>query len=419
MEHFITELIIVKENKTPKIFLSYSWKDMDEASILEEDFNKIGIPLIKDTVDIKFKDSITNYMKSIRNADFAVILLSDNYLKSQNCMFEALEILKEQNHVEKLLPILVKEPKIFTAKDRIKYVKYWKTQKEELKKELEEIDVTSSIDSYNDLKQLEIIYSSVDNFLKTLGDLKTSTLESLKNENYKSIIDYLGFEDIRFLLDLFLISKIEDLTVKELAIERHIQTFGESAYALFSKAATKGKIGKKTEAKLLFEKSLQLDPNNAAAWNNLGFLFDKQFNQINKAFDCYKKAIEIEPSLIVARINLATVYSRKEKNKKAKEEYEKILRIAPHEPKAHNNIANIYRSYNNKEKVIFHFTEAIKYNPKYAEAYLNLANYYDVQLNEYDKALELYKTTKEIANSKNIDLIVDKMVELLHERTKN
>lgn len=413
---------MTKQNNTPKIFLSYSWKNKEEASIIESDFNKIGIPLIKDTLNLKFKDSISEYMKSIRNADFAIILLSEEYLKSINCMYEALEILKEQNHKEKILPIFINELKIFTASDRIKFIKHWQNQKDSLTKELEGIDVTSSIESYSDLKQIEIIYSSIDSFLKGIGDLKASTLKELKKENYKSIINYLGYEDISFLIDLFIISKIESSELKDVAIKNHIDKFGISSQALFFQAKTKSDLGSKEEAKLLYQKSLRLDNRNSATWNNLGFLFDKQFNEINKAFECYKKAVEIDPNLIEAGINLATVYSRKNKISKAKEEYIRILKIAPFESKAHNNIANIYRGYkdkdNNKDKIIYHFTEAIKYNPKFTEAYINLANYYDVELSDFDKAEIYYNMAKKVANNKDVDEIVDIMIGLLNKRRK-
>lgn len=407
---------MTKQNITPKIFLSYSWQNKEEASLIESDFNRIGIPLIKDTLNLKFKDSISEYMKSIRNADFALILISDDYLKSTNCMNEALEILKEQNHKDKILPILVNGTKIFTASDRIKFIKYWKDKKDRLSLELEGLDVTSSIESYGDLKLFKTIYLSIDSFLKSIGDLKTSTLDELKKENYKSIIDYLGFEDVSYLLDLLVISQIESLTLKEFALKNHIDKFGISSHALFSKAKTKADLGNKDEAKVLYQESLKLDSNNSATWNNYGFLLDRQFNQHNKALECYKKAIEIEPNLIVARINLATVYSRKNKTNKAKQEYLRILEINPCEPKAHNNIANIYRKFNDKEKIIYHFTEAIKYNSKYTEAYINFANYLDLELSDFEKAEFYYRKAKEIANDKNVDIIVDKMIELLNNR---
>ncbi|OAB80846.1 toll/interleukin-1 receptor domain-containing protein [Cochleicola gelatinilyticus] len=407
---------MTSENKTPTIFLSYSWSNKKEATLLTKDFDEIGIPLIKDTITLKYKDSLTDYMQSIRNTDFAIILLSDEYLKSQNCMFEAIEILKEQNHKEKILPILINNPIIFKAQDRIKYIKYWRNKRDLLKAELEELDVTSAIDSYNDLKIIEIIYSSIDSFLKTIGDLKTSTLEELKEENYKSIIEYLGFEDISFVLDLLLIMRIENLVIKEYALDKHIEKFGESSLAYYSIAHNKANLFKKEEAKFFYEKAIELNPNSESSWNNLGFLYDKQFKQEKKAMECYQTAIRINPNLIIARINLALIFSSKNLTKKAENQYLEILKINPQEPKAHNNIGNIYRGFKNKEKAIFHFKKAIEYKPDYAEAYLNLGNYYDIQLDEFEKAIPYYEKAKKIANNEVIDEIVDTMYTLKKRR---
>lgn len=405
-----------ENNKIPTVFLSYSWKNKDQATIIENDFNKIGISLQKDTIDLKYKDSISDYMKSIRNADFAIILLSDDYLKSENCMFEALEILKEQNHKEKILPILVKGTKVFNAKDRIGYIKYWKTRKEELQNDLKEIDITSSLNSYSDLKNYETIYSSIDNFLKTLGDFKTSTLEELKEENYKSVIEYLGFEDISFVLDLIILSQINNYNIQEIAIDKHLQTFGESYLALSTKALIKDKLRKKDEAKFLYEKSLKINPNNAYTLNNLGFLLDSQFNNPKKAIDFYKKAININPKLIIARINLALTYNKEGKIEKAKKEYLKTLKISPSDVDAHNNLGNIYRTLKKKEKAIYHFEKAIEYNSKYPNAYLNLGNYYDVQLNEFEKAIPYYEKAKKIANNETMDYIIEMMYKFRKKR---
>lgn len=407
----------MKENiKTPTIFLSYSWNNKDQANIIESDFNNVGISLQKDTIDLKYKDSISDYMKSIRNADFAVILLSDDYLKSENCMFEALEILKEQNHKEKILPILIKGTKIFNAKDRIEYIKYWKNKKEELENDLKEIDMTSSLNSYSDLKNYETIYSSIDSFLKTIGDLKTSTLEELKEENYKSIIEYLGFEDITFVLDLITLSQIDNYEIQEIAIDKHIEQFGESYLALSTKALIKDKLKKKEEAKRYYEKSLNLNSENSYAWNNLGYLYASQFGNNKKAIDCYKKAIKLNPNLIVARINLGLAYSQIGKIEKSKKEYLKVLNISPYDKDAHNNLGNIYRGTKNKEKVIYHFETAIKYNPDFSNAYLNLGNYYDIQLNEFDKAIPYYEKAKKIANNEVMDKIVETMYTMKKKR---
>ena len=404
-------------NKIPKIFLSYSWANFESANTLQKDFENIGIPLIKDTLDLKYKDSIIEYMQKIRNSDFAILLISEEYLKSVNCMYEALEILKEQNHSEKILPILIKGTKNFETSDRIKFIKYWKEKKENLEQELDGIDVTSAIESYNDLKNISKIYLSIDSFLKKVSDLKTLSLYELKKEKYKSILDYLGFEDVTFIYDLLFISQIDNLNFKEIAIDKHFEKFGLSYFALSMKARIKGDLGKYKEAKILYEKSLTINKKVPSTLNNYGFLLDSKFGKTKKAIPFYKKAISIDKNLVEARINLALAYSETGKKQKAKKEYYKVLEIYPNNSDAHNNLANLYRS-ENKEKAIYHFEQALKHNPKDVNALMNLGNFYDVQINDFEKAKIYYEKAKKIAKNKNVDYIVDTMYNMREKRKK-
>lgn len=396
--------------------MSYSWLDQEEASLIESDFEKIGVPLIKDTINLKYKDSISKFMAKIRNADFAILLISDNYLKSQNCMTEALEIMKEQNHKDRILPVLVKNPKIFKASDRVNYLKYWKDHKQQLESNLKDINPTKAIESFTDLKLIDQIYSSMDNFLKTIGDQMSMSLGQLKEENYKSIIDHLGFEDVSFAIDLLIISQINNLQIKEIALKQHLKTFGKSVHYLFSLARTKVQLGKYKQARDLYKESLSIDPNYISSLNNLGYLLDSVFDNQTEAMVYLKKAVKLSPGMITARINLANVYSKKGQLQRAKEEYLAILKLDPFEPMVHNNIANKYRGEGNHDKAIFHFKEAIRIKPDYIDAYLNLANLYDVTLNDYSTATKYYTLAKQIANSNNINEIVDKMLEMMHKR---
>src|SRR5690606_21135871 len=108
-------------------------------------------------------------------------------------------------------------------------------------------------------------------------------------------------------------------------------------------------------------KSLKLNPENAYTLNNLGFLIDSQFNNPKKAIEYYKKAIDLNPKLVISRINLALTYNKEGKVEKARKEYLKILKISPYDVDAHNNLGNIYRTLRNKEKAIYHFEKAIEY----------------------------------------------------------
>ena len=86
-------------NKT--IFISYSWNDRDIVDKIEKGLKPItqllGISLIRDTRDLKYNESVEGFMKRVKNEDYVLMLITDNYLKSENCTFEINEFLRSRN----------------------------------------------------------------------------------------------------------------------------------------------------------------------------------------------------------------------------------------------------------------------------------------------------------------------------------
>ena len=62
-----------------------------------------------------------------------------------------------------------------------------------------------------------------------------------------------------------------------------------------------------SSAKKYYQKAIEIKPNYANAYINLGTVF-KELEQTDKAMNCYIKAIEILPSLSYAHSNLGTIY---------------------------------------------------------------------------------------------------------------
>lgn len=73
------------------IFLSYSWVDEHIANSIDSQFSYYGITLLRDVRDLKYKQSISDFMKKVRSTDNIIIIISENYLQSKNCMYEVLE----------------------------------------------------------------------------------------------------------------------------------------------------------------------------------------------------------------------------------------------------------------------------------------------------------------------------------------
>ena len=75
------------------LFISYNREQKDFADKIESSARTI-CPVLRDTNDIAPWGSIEEFMNRIRKADYAVLLISDEYLKSINCMYEACQLYK-------------------------------------------------------------------------------------------------------------------------------------------------------------------------------------------------------------------------------------------------------------------------------------------------------------------------------------
>jgi len=160
--------ILMKEN----IFLSYCWNDSSEADRIYDYFKRNqNIGLHRDKIDIKKWGSIKEYMQSISNMDYIILLISDSYLKSANCMYEVLEVMRDRNYRDKIFPAVIYSG-IYSPVTRAKYVKYWQDEFKELEGTLKEINVQNLGKLNEDLKRRQDISSNI----SLLYSLPSSTL---------------------------------------------------------------------------------------------------------------------------------------------------------------------------------------------------------------------------------------------------
>lgn len=78
------------------LFISYNREQKDFADKIESSIRSV-CPILRDTNDIAPWGNIEEFMNRIRQAEYAVLLISDEYLKSINCMYEACQLYKDVN----------------------------------------------------------------------------------------------------------------------------------------------------------------------------------------------------------------------------------------------------------------------------------------------------------------------------------
>ncbi len=181
--------------KTPRIFISYSHKDKDIVDEIDQDLQSQNIKLTRDIRDLNFNESIKQFMKKIRRSDFAIIVISESFLKSHYCMFEVLEFIKDENYKDRILPIIL-EDYIFSPEQRLKYIKCWQNRIKNFKNDLDDVELENLGKATSYVKLFSEINMNIDEFLDNISDMLNLSFKDLKKENYKTFLDFIGIKDL-------------------------------------------------------------------------------------------------------------------------------------------------------------------------------------------------------------------------------
>lgn len=168
----------MKEKKV-EVFLSYCWSDKELA---EKVYNSLNcckqINLHMDVLKIHEWKSIKEYMQSIVNMDYAILLISETYLKSSNCMYEVLELMKDIKYKDKIFPAVV-HTAIYSVSERIKFVVYWQNELKNLIEEMKEIEMQNLGTFVDELKHRQNIVSNIAEFLQIVSDMNNPKIEDI------------------------------------------------------------------------------------------------------------------------------------------------------------------------------------------------------------------------------------------------
>ena len=400
------KIIKLTSERKPVIFISYSHRDKDVVDGLWEEleeYTDFKIERYKETFEkMEFKwdlrEEIINRPKYV---DFTMPYISGDYFRSANCIAELMALFEKKNPKERFLYVM--DPnyknrfdKKHFDKEREKIIQHWEDKGEgEKAKFLKE-------------KLLPILKREV-----------YFTLDSLKEEDYKPIQDYItramSLENQKSIKRLIGISLIHDGEEREIALEEHkgqykysehhyyfvkgelsflflsgedklseyyyteaIRLKFDYAVAFNNRGIAYGEQGKYEEAIKDFNKVIRIEPKNAGAYSNRGRAYSEQGKYVEAIKD-YTEAIRIKPELAEAYYNRGRAYSEQEKYEEAIRDFTEAIRLKSDDADAYNNRGLVYLNKEKYEEAIKDFTKAININPQNAEAYYNRGNVYAKQ----------------------------------------
>lgn len=173
-----------------QVYISYAWGGESERIVneLDADLQTKGILVIRDKRDLGFKGMIRDFMQQIGQGHAVIIVISDKYLKSPNCMYELVEIARNKDFYDRVFPIVLGDADIYNPVSRIKYIKYWEDKLKELDEAIRLVSAANlqgmreEIDSYDEIRD------NVSNLTFFLKDMNTLTPEMHENSNFATLI---------------------------------------------------------------------------------------------------------------------------------------------------------------------------------------------------------------------------------------
>lgn len=143
-----------------------------------------------------------------------------------------------------------------------------------------------------------------------------------------------------------------------------------------------------------YSHAIDLNPDNAAAYNNRGNAYS-DIDEYVLAVQDFDKAIGLDLKLAEAYNNRGIVYKEKGELDRAIRDFDKALELKSDFTEAYNNRGNAYRNMDNLPKAFADYNRAIRFNSKFAQAYSNRGVAYGIKdkideaIDDFTRAIEL------------------------------
>ena len=354
--------------------------------------------------------------KQLRNTFGPILLLvSDNFLKSAQCMSNGLKFLQEKK--DQVIPIIINgisideqgnETEVITEFDRvsdiIQYINYWQDQYLDLrrqKRHLRDNDPNFDEARFNEhLQIIRDISSEAGEFLRMLRNMDRITWDNFQNNNYqaffKSVNDLNSWESIKS-LDLSSITATTDAVEEEESEEIDITNIPgmdllpDEPIAEVDQVAEEelGEAEEATDNSVVEEASLEInkvsdteeefeEEEEEITQEEINSIIQKSIRYFesdkpSSAFDYMDQALESYPNSTDLRYHYALMLARKGRNlDQALYHLDIALEMDPSLADAHflkGEIAEIQEDY---ATAIYAYRAAVQNDGKNSEAYYRL-----------------------------------------------
>jgi len=179
------------ENYENAVFISYAWGGASEEVVnkIDDALQQRSIRITRDKRDLGYKGSIKEFMERIGQGNCVIVVVSDKYLRSPNCMFELVEIAENKQFHDRIFPVVLADANIYDPIKRIEYVKYWEVKRAELAEAMKTLDPANLQGIRDDMDLYDRIRDKISGLASTLKDMNTLTPEMHQDSNFSHLFE--------------------------------------------------------------------------------------------------------------------------------------------------------------------------------------------------------------------------------------
>ena len=119
-----------------------------------------------------------------------------------------------------------------------------------------------------------------------------------------------------------------------------------------------------------------------------------------EAIEEYLRALELDPFLADAHVNLGRLYHRSGERGRAEAHYRDAVRLAPEDPVPHFNLGTLLEEQGRREEAALAYAQAVARDPEFADAHCNLGILLEA-LGRRDKAMHHLMIARQLYQSES------------------
>lgn len=172
------------------VYVSYAWGGQSEKTVdeIEAALKARGIPFVRDKAELGYRGRIREFMEEIGRGHAVVVVLSDKYLRSPNCMLELVEIMKNGDMHERIFPVVLGDADIYDMARRLQYKKHWRDKLDELSAAAAQVGLANLHNAPAQASQYDRFGDHVMELAELFGNMNSLTPAMHASSGYRELV---------------------------------------------------------------------------------------------------------------------------------------------------------------------------------------------------------------------------------------